>query len=162
MKALYPGSFDPMTNGHLDIIERTSQLFDEVVIAIMDNPNKKNWFTPKERMEMMLPHLPHNVTIQIFPLQLTVDVAKKVEADVLIRGLRNSEDFLFEQNMAIINQEQTGIETLFLMSCPQYMAYSSSRIKELVYYHGQYQPYVKPNIYRALKEKEKQIYEDKK
>lgn len=152
-KAFYPGSFDPVTNGHLDLIQRASQLFDEVVVGIMTNPAKQTLFTATERQALMTPHLPDNVSVAIFENQLTTTAAQNIQADVLLRGIRNIHDMQVEQELAQLNLEQAGIETLCLMTNPIFSTVSSSRIKEIHHYGGNINRYVPNNVKQAMDEK---------
>lgn len=156
-RAFYAGSFDPMTYGHLDIITRASQLFDEVVVGVMYNPKKTGFFTWEERQALMEPHLPTNVTVNLYEQQLTVTAAKQSRADVLIRGLRTPMDMIEEQTMATLNYEQAKIETLFLMTRPQFQAISSSRVRELWQFGGDITSYVPANIVTAMEEKRREL-----
>ena len=137
-KAIYAGSFDPVTLGHLDIIERAAKLADHLVIAILQNPNKTYLFTVEERkehLEMVTKHLP-NVEVLFFQ-GLCVDFAKRIGATVAIRGLRNSVDFAAEFQMHLINgQLDNGIETIFLAADKEHLALSSTNVKEVATFGG--------------------------
>ena len=130
---LFPGSFDPLTKGHLDVIERASRLFDSVIVAAMVNPRKQGMFTPQERVELInrcISHLP-NVTAISHEGGL-LDYAKKVGAGVIIRGIRNEQDFAYERDWAIINRrEENDIEILLMISSPEYIYASASHIREI-------------------------------
>ena len=131
--AIYPGSFDPVTNGHLDIIERTAKIFDKVIVAILINSNKKPTFTIEERMDMLkaaTAHIP-NVEIEFFD-GLLVDFVKEKGAHVIVKGLRAISDFEYEFQMAMLNKSvEPEIETLFMMTNNKYSYLSSSIVKEL-------------------------------
>lgn len=131
--AIYPGSFDPATNGHLDIIERSSRLFDKLIVGVLDNPSKKSLFKINERIEMLheiTQHLP-NIEIDYFN-GLTVEYAREKEASVIIRGLRAMSDFEYEFQMALTNSKLAPeIEMMFLMTSSKYSFLSSSMVKEI-------------------------------
>ncbi|MBE7013827.1 MAG: pantetheine-phosphate adenylyltransferase [Ruminococcaceae bacterium] len=131
--AIYPGSFDPVTNGHLDIIERTAAIFDKVIVAILINSNKKPTFTIEERMDMLKAATSHikNVQIEFFD-GLLVDFVKAKGARVIVKGLRAISDFEYEFQMAMLNKSvEPEIETLFMMTSNKYSYLSSSIVKEL-------------------------------
>lgn len=138
LKAVYAGSFDPVTLGHLDIIERAAQMMDELVVAVLENPNKKYLFTSEERklhLEMVTKNI-DNVKIACFE-GLFVDFAKEIGATVAIRGLRNSIDFASEFQMHLINRQlDKGIETVFLAADEQHLALSSTNVKEVATFGG--------------------------
>lgn len=131
--AVYPGSFDPITNGHLDIATRAAALFDKVIVAVYDAPPKSLRFTTEERAEMVrkaVAHLP-NVTVETYS-GLTVDFARKIKAKVLVRGLRMSSDFEREFEMALMNKKLAPeLESVFLMANLAYQFLSSSLLKEV-------------------------------
>jgi len=133
MKAIYPGSFDPVTNGHLDIIERAANVFDELVVAVAVNKEKNPLFSVEERVELLSKACRHlsNVTVDYFS-GLTVDYVARQEANVIIRSLRAISDFEFELQMALTNKRiDENIETLFMMTSAEYSFLSSSIVKEL-------------------------------
>lgn len=139
LKAIYPGSFDPVTNGHLDIIERASKLVDTLVVAVLENPNKSSsLFTVEERKEhlkMVTKHL-GNVEISSFK-GLLVDFAKEIDAKIVIRGLRAVTDFESEFQMALINRSlNTSVETFFISTSVEYLYLSSSMVKEVAMFGG--------------------------
>lgn len=150
--AVYPASFDPITNGHLDVASRAARLFDQVILAAADRPNKKLLFTTVERMEMLrlaVAHLP-NVRVDSFNT-LVVEYAQRVGATVLVRGLRASTDFEHEFQMAHINHRLSPlIETVCLMADQQYTFLSSSAVREIAAYHGDVTPFVPPHVAAAL------------
>ena len=138
-KALYTGSFDPMTNGHLDIITRASRMFDELVVGVIVNPAKHPLFTKEERVAMIREitgELP-NVTVDSFE-GLLADYVNKNRFDAVVRGLRATTDFEYEIQMAQMNARlfDPGIESVFLMTSPEYSFISSSMIKEVVSLNG--------------------------
>lgn len=136
--AVYPGSFDPCTNGHLDIIERSSKLFDKVIVAVLKNSSKHPTFSVDERIELLNSVLQdfENVTICTFS-GLLVDFMKKSKADVLIKGIRAVSDYEYEFQMALTNKTlYPDAETLFMPTNKEYMFLSSSIVKEIATYGG--------------------------
>jgi len=136
--ALCPGSFDPVTLGHLDIIERSARHFDEVIIAVIRNPQKtQSLFSLEERQEMLEEALSHvgNVRIEFFK-GLLVEFAKDHGADAIVKGLRAVSDFDYELQMAQMNQKLSGIDTFFLSTSPQYSFLSSSLVREVARFGG--------------------------
>lgn len=155
-KALFPGSFDPLTNGHLNTIERSAKLFDHVFVAVATNTAKKNLFNVNEKIELIQLAINHldNVSVIEHTDGLTVDLAKKVGADVLIRGLRNAEDFEYEMNIAAMNKIQNpDIETIILMASQEHRFLSSSLIKEVSFFGGDISKLVPQDVDRAIREK---------
>ncbi len=149
---IYPGTFDPITCGHLDVLSRASRLFDRVTVAIADNPAKEPLFSVEERLAMILPNtaaLP-NVSVTTFR-GLLVDFARDQKADAILRGLRALSDFEFEFNMALMNRHlQPMIETIFVMPNEQFSYTSSSLVKQVARYGGQVGHFVPPNVAAAL------------
>ena len=137
-KAVYAGSFDPVTLGHMDIIERAAKLFDVLVVAVLENPNKKSLFTVAERkhhLELATKHI-ENVEVASFQ-GLFVDFAKKVGADVAVRGLRNTLDFSAEYPMFLLNRKLSdGLETVYLAADEEHVALSSTNVKEVAVFGG--------------------------
>ncbi|MFX1757022.1 MULTISPECIES: pantetheine-phosphate adenylyltransferase [Rhodococcus] len=136
-RAVCPGSFDPVTNGHLDVIGRVSAQFDEVVVTVTINPNKRGMFTIDERLEMLTEataHLP-NVTIDAWQ-GLLVDYARERGITAIVKGLRGANDFDYELQMAQMNHKLTGVDTLFVATNPVYSYLSSSLVKEVATYGG--------------------------
>lgn len=155
-KALYTGSFDPMTNGHLDIITRSSKMFDELVVGVIVNPNKNPLFTREERVAMIKEVTAHldNVRVDSFE-GLLADYVNKNQFDAVVRGLRATSDFEYEIQMAQMNAclFDKGIESLFLMTSPRYSFISSSMIKEVVSLNGCVDGLVPEIILKKIKEK---------
>jgi len=150
--ALCPGSFDPPTNGHVDVIRRSSALFDRVVIAVIDNPSKTAMFTPDERMALFDEIFGDTVESTRFD-GLLVDHARVVGADVVVKGLRSVDDYEYETQMAHMNQHMTGMETLFIPTRPEYRFISSSLVKEIARLGGSVAGLVPDVVEKALKEK---------
>lgn len=157
--AVYPGSFDPVTFGHLDILNRGLELFDTVIIAIAYNIEKKGLFTFDERKELIQQSINGNSHVIIDHFDgLLIDYAKKVGATFVIRGLRAMSDFEYEFQMASINRTlNPGMDTLFMMTSKDYFFISSRTIKEVAQFHGSVAGFVPPPVERRLKE----IYEGK-
>jgi pantetheine-phosphate adenylyltransferase len=137
LTALCPGTFDPVTNGHLDIIERAARRFDALVVGVLDNPAKQPLFGAEERVSLLkeaTAELP-NVTVEAFS-GLLVDYANRRGADVVVKGLRAVTDFEFEIQMAQMNHRLAGVETLFMTTSPQWSFLSSSLVKEVARFGG--------------------------
>jgi pantetheine-phosphate adenylyltransferase len=132
IRAIFPGSFDPITNGHLDVIERALKLFDELIVAVGTSPIKNPLFTPEERVAMMKEILGGRprVTVESFD-GLMVEYAKKKKADVILRGMRSLTDFHYEFRLAMTNRAVAGIETVFIMTSAEYGFTSSTLIREV-------------------------------
>ena len=153
--AIYPGTFDPVTNGHLDIVKRASVRFDEVIVAVSNNPQKTPLFTVKERMLMIRESTQDltNVSVDHFD-GLLVRYAKKKHAGTLIRGLREVSDFEYEFQMTLMNRKlMPEIETVFLMANEAYTYINSSIVKELAMLDGEVQCFIPPAVAALLKEK---------
>lgn len=155
--AVYPGSFDPVTNGHIDLVQRTLQVFDRVIVAIATNPNKDDsLFSVKERLEMIREVFNgpgSRVQADCFE-GLLVDYAEKVGAEVIIRGLRAVSDFEYEFQMAMMNRGlKPKIETLFMMTGESYFYISSHLVKEVVSLGGDVSGLVPKNVLKRLKGK---------
>ncbi|MBS1493314.1 MAG: pantetheine-phosphate adenylyltransferase [Bacteroidetes bacterium] len=155
MTAIYPGTFDPVTNGHLDIIERASKLFDKVIITIAVNSSKKPLFTKDERMDMIknVTKKFKNVSVDVFD-GLLVSYAKKKKASVIIRGLRAISDFDYEFQIALTNRKLVPeVNTIFLMPSEKYSFLNSSLVRELASYHADVKQFVPDYVFKKLKEK---------
>lgn len=155
IKAVFAGSFDPPTNGHLDIIKRASELFGCVDVVISVNPEKKYMFSHEERLEMMEQLIKDykNVSVNVYT-GLIVNYAKQVGATVLVRGVRSSNDFAYESDMALMNQNlNPDIETIFLQSKEEFTIVKSSSIKQLAMFGGDISRMVPPIVEKKLKER---------
>lgn len=155
--AVYPGSFDPITNGHLDIIERASRLYDKLIVGVLSNGNKNPLFTSDERMQMIREVTKHldNVEVDTFE-GLLVDFANSKNATVIVKGLRTVADFEYEFQMALLNKTlNPEYETMFMMTNTKYSYISSSMVKELARFHGDLTGLVPCDIIEKIKEKYK-------
>ena len=154
-RALTPGTFDPITSGHLDVITRAAQLVDEVVVAVAASPKKQPLFTLDERTDLVLRATSHLSNVRVEPFdELLVDLAEKMDATVVTKGLRAITDFEYEFQMTALNyQLNREIETLFIMSPPQYMYLSSSIVREIASLGGDVTQFVPPCVNDALNEK---------
>ena len=149
---IYPGTFDPITHGHLDVLGRAAKLFDRVTVAIADNPGKAPLFTIDQRLEMVRPNVAAfgNVTVTSFN-GLLVDFAVAQQAQAIIRGLRALSDFEFEFNMALMNRHlKPAIETIFVMPNEQFSYTSSTLVKQVAKYGGDISHFVPANVATAL------------
>ena len=152
IRAVYPGSFDPLTNGHLDIIERSARLFDEVVVAILTNPQKAPLFSVDERLLTLRENVArfNNVQLDVFH-GLLVDYTEKVKAQVIVRGIRAVSDYEYEFQMALMNRRlKPNIETVFLMPSESYSYLSSRLVKEIVQLGGSVTGLVPESVERQL------------
>jgi pantetheine-phosphate adenylyltransferase len=155
---LFPGSFDPLTNGHLDTITRAAKLFDEVIVGVFINTSKVGMFTPDERLKLVQDatnHLP-NVTVIARDTELTVNIARDLNVDFLIRGIRNAKDYEYERDIARLNHELSpNIETVFFLSDARFEHTSSSMLKEIHAFGGDISAFLPANVYQAFVEKSK-------
>lgn len=162
-RAIYPGSFDPVTNGHLDIIERGCKLFDEIIISILVNPEKQPFFTVEERHEMLSEVLNEikqgDCKLRVDSFQgLLVNYAVAQQADVIVRGIRAISDYEYELQMALMNRRlEPGIETVFMMPAETYSYVSSRLVKEVFQLGGTVEGLVPPYIEERMKEKMNQV-----
>lgn len=153
-RAVCPGSFDPVTNGHLDIIARTAPLFDEVVVAVLVNKSKKGLFSLEERMEMLADAVaPHpNVRVDSFD-GLLVDYCRSHGAGAIVKGIRAASDVEYELQMAQMNHALTGVETLFMPTSPEFSFIKSSLVKEVAAYGGDVAHLLPEPVHRRLLER---------
>jgi pantetheine-phosphate adenylyltransferase len=153
VRAIFPGSFDPITNGHLDVISRGMKLFDELIIAVGRSPIKNQLFTPEERVEMIEEIIRQRkmqgVTVESFD-GLTVEYATQKKADVILRGLRSLTDVQYEFQLAMTNRAVAGIETIFIMTSEQYGFTSSTLIREVASLGGDLSKLIPENVQLRL------------
>ena len=155
IKALYPGSFDPITNGHIDVIKRASRLFDQVIIAISQNINKKSFLSEKEKIETITLSVKdlNNVEVLAFDT-LLVDFAKANNAQIILRGLRAVSDFEYEFQLAGMNKHlDKNIETFFVTPSEEFSNISSSLVKEILMLGGDISSFVPKNVEKLLLDK---------
>ncbi len=160
VRAIFPGSFDPITNGHLDVVKRGMHLFDELIIAVGRSPIKNQLFTPQERVEMiaeLIEGLP-GVRVESFE-GLTVEYARARQASVILRGLRSLTDVQYEFQLAMTNRAVAGIETIFIMTSEQYGFTSSTLIREIASLGGDLSNLIPPNVYKRLQGRFAQLRE---
>ncbi len=154
--AIYPGSFDPVTNGHLDIIDRGSKIFDRLIVAVLENPRKNAVFSTKERLNMLHLLLEENFpNVEVHYYQgLLVDYAEQKNAQVIIKGLRAISDFEYEFQMAMINHKlNPSVETMFMMTSSKFSYLSSSIVKEVASYGGCIKGLVPDSLYDLILKK---------
>jgi pantetheine-phosphate adenylyltransferase len=159
-RAVCPGSFDPVTNGHLDIIERTAGLFDEVVVAVLVNQRKQGLFTVSERMDLLTEvtsYLP-NVRVASFD-GLLVDFCVAHDIRAVVKGLRAVTDFDYELQMAQMNRRLSGVDTLFMSTSPEYSFIASSLVKEVAKYGGDVAHLLPGPVFRRLTERLAEVAE---
>ena len=154
-RAIYPGSFDPVTNGHLDVIDRARKLFDEVIVAVAHNDQKQPLFTLEERMKLLRKTIGDLKNVEIAPLDgLLVDFAMANKASAVVRGLRAVSDFEFEFQMALMNRKlEATVETIFLMPKEEYTYLSSRIVKEIARLGGDVTKFVPSPVALALGKK---------
>ena len=150
--AICPGSFDPMTYGHLDIVERASSHFDQVIVAVLENRTKSSLFTVAERIEMIRENTKKfpNIIVDSW-YGLLVDYCKAHGVDTIVKGLRAVSDFDYELQMAQVNLQAANIETMFMATAPVHSFLSSSLVKELAHFGGDVSMMVPPNVLQALR-----------
>ncbi len=157
MKVIYPGSFDPLTKGHMDIIRRLRDMFDEVIVAILNNENKNALFSVDEREAILEEAIKEenltNISIHKFD-GLLVNFACDMEVKLIARGLRGVTDYEYEKNIARVNSTlYDGLETIFLLSNPAYSFVSSSGVREIAAFKGDVSAFVSPSVEKKIKEK---------
>lgn len=154
-RALTPGTFDPITTGHLDVITRASQLVDEVIVGVAASPKKSPLFSLEERVELARESTKHLPNVRVEPFdELLVDFAKRLEINIIVKGLRAITDFEYEFQMTALNyQLDNEIETIFIMSPPQYMYLSSSIVREIASLGGEVNGFVTSYVKDALTNK---------
>jgi pantetheine-phosphate adenylyltransferase len=151
-RAVCPGSFDPITFGHLDIIERASRQFDEVIVAVFVNRKKDGLFTVEQRMEMISENVKKYPNVRVDTGSgLLVEYCKKNEVQAIVKGLRAVTDFDYELQMAQVHTQASGVETMFMATSPTHSFLSSSIVKELAHYGGDVSSMVPANVNAALK-----------
>jgi len=153
--AIYPGTFDPITLGHIDIAERSSKIFDKVFVVIGVNSNKKSLFSEKERYQMVVDSLSHLLNIEVVTYNgLIVDIAEKLGANTIIRGLRAVSDFDYEYQIALMNRKIcSNIDTIFMLPDEKYTYLSSSIVRELAQYNEDIHHFVSSNVAAELRKK---------
>ena len=146
-KAVFPGSFDPLTLGHCDIINKSLDLFDEIIIAIGENSDKKNMFSMDDRKKFIHDEFKNQEKLKILTYDgLTVNFCKKIDANFIVRGLRNPADFEFEKTIAQTNKKLSGIETVFFLTSPETAYISSSIVREIINNKGDYTKLVPSSV----------------
>ena len=154
--AVFPGTFDPITKGHEDIVERGSALFDKVIVAVGINSKKTTLFTLEKRIQWIRETFAKNAKIEVMSYEgLTVDFCKSVGAKYILRGLRNGTDFDYESHIGQLNKALSGeIETIFVLSSPELSYISSTLVRDLIVHHGNYRPFlpeaVQVEVYKGL------------
>ena len=151
-RAVFPGSFDPLTLGHCDIINRSIHLFDEIIVAVGINSSKNNMFSLEERIKFIEKYYSIEKKIKIMQYKgLTVDLCEKIDADFILRGLRNPADFEFEKAIAQTNRKLTGIETVFFLTSSENSFISSSIVRDVISNNGDYTKLVPKCVSKNIK-----------
>jgi len=154
VRAIFPGSFDPITNGHLDVVHRSMKLFDELIIAVGRSPVKNQLFKPEERVEIIAELIADMPGISVESFEgLTVEYAAKKKADVILRGLRSLTDVHYEFELAMTNRAVAGIETVFIMTGEQYGFTSSTLIRQVASLGGDLSNLIPKNVYNRLQQR---------
>lgn len=156
MIALFPGSFDPLTNGHLDLILRASKMYDKIIVAVMTNTAKKPLLTTDEKLKLIKENVTSIENVEVIAVEsdLTVNVMHRLNASVLVRGVRDVKDFEYEREIAAMNSRLApDIETVLLLARPEFSFLSSSMIKEVGQFHGDIDQFVPANVEAALRKK---------
>lgn len=160
--ALFPGSFDPITNGHIDVIKKATNIFDKVYVVIMTNSTKHYLFSVNERVEMVEDALKDQPKVEVLkrPDDLAINVAHELGATAIVRGVRNSEDFLYEQQIAAMNKKMADdVETVLLFTKPENSFVASSIIKEIAQFDGDISSFLPEKAAIAMKEKWRKAHE---
>lgn len=153
-RAVCPGSFDPVTNGHLDIIERTVELFDELIVAVLVNQQKRGLFTVDERMEMLREVTAHLPRVKVASFRgLLVDFCRTEDVHAIVKGLRAVTDFDYELQMAQMNRRLSGVDTLFMSTSPEYSFIASSLVKEVARWGGDVAHLLPEPVHRRMIER---------
>lgn len=162
IRAIFPGSFDPITNGHLDVIERGRKLFDELIVAVGQSPIKNPLFTPQERVEMIAKLIADMPRVKVEGFDgLMVEYARHRKADVILRGLRSLTDVQYEFGLAMTNRAVAGIETVFIMTSAEYGFTSSTLIREVATLGGDVSNLIPKTIYKRMQERLKKVNSEK-
>lgn len=152
--AIYPGSFDPITNGHIDVIRRGNKMFDSLIIGVGQNPGKEELFTKEERVEMIRELVKDMPSVKVMSFDcLTVEFAAKQKADVMLRGLRNLSDVQYEFQLAMTNRTVAGIETVFVMTSEEYGYVSSTLVRQIALLGGDVSKLLPPSVFQRLRKK---------
>ncbi|WP_028932494.1 pantetheine-phosphate adenylyltransferase [Pseudonocardia spinosispora] len=154
IRAVCPGSFDPVTNGHLDVIERTAGLFDEIIVAVLVNEKKQSLFTVEERMEMLAEVTAHCPNVRVSSFKgLLVDFCQQNDVRAIVKGLRAVTDFDYELQMAQMNRRLSGVDTMFMSASPEYSFIASSLVKEVARGGGDVAHLLPGPVFRRLSER---------
>ena len=146
-KAIFPGSFDPLTLGHCEIIEKATQIFDELIVSVGNNSEKKYKFTLDKRLEFISSEFKNNPKVIVKSYDgLTAEFCKKMNVNHIVRGLRNPADFEFEKKIALFNNSLEKIETIFFLTSPNYAFISSSIVREMIDNNGDYRKFVPKSV----------------
>ena len=151
-KAIFPGTFDPFTNGHMDIVDRGLKLFDEVVVSIGINANKKHLFTLEQRTKWLEQLFSDNPRVSVMHYEgLTATFAESIGAEFILRGLRTTQDFTYEQQIAYVNEDLTrSVQSVFVMSDHKNSSVSSTIVRDLIRYKGAYEKYIPEVLFQEI------------